>query len=62
MADPADLTALLLAIAAGDRPLALALLDTSTVLATARLARRDEFFIAPCHAQVSAARQTIPGP
>jgi hypothetical protein len=52
VADPADLTALLLAIAAGDRPLALALLDTSPVLATARLARRDEFFCAGCHAQV----------
>jgi hypothetical protein len=50
--DPADLAALLMAISAGDRPLALAYLDSAPVLVTARLARRDEFFCAGCRAQV----------
>jgi hypothetical protein len=52
MADGADLTSLFVAIAAGDRTLARAFLDTAPPLATARLARRDEFFVAACHAQV----------
>jgi len=43
---------LLVAIAAGDRKLARAFLDTAPLLVTAQLARRDEFFIAECHAQV----------
>jgi ankyrin repeat protein len=47
-----DLSALLVAIAAGDGALVRAALDAAPVLATARLARRDEFFIAGCHAQV----------
>jgi hypothetical protein len=45
---------LLAAIAAGDRHLATASLDAAPLLVTARLARRDEFFIARCHAQVYA--------
>jgi hypothetical protein len=49
-----DLSALLVAIAAGDSALVRAALDAAPVLATARLARRDEFFIAGCHAQVYA--------
>jgi len=40
------------AVAAGDRTLARTLLDTAPPLATACLARRDEFFVAACHAQV----------
>ena len=52
MADTADLSRLLVAIAAGDRTLARSFLDTAPLLVTARLARRDEFFIAECHAQV----------
>jgi ankyrin repeat protein len=39
------------AIAAGDRALARTLLDAVPSLVTARLARRDEFFIDRCHAQ-----------
>jgi hypothetical protein len=52
MADIEDLARLLVAIAAGDRTVVRASLDTAPMLATARLARRDEFFIAECHAQV----------
>ena len=52
MADTADLPRLLAAIAAGDRTLARAFLDAAPLLVAARLARRDEFFIAECHAQV----------
>jgi len=52
MADTADLPRLLAAIAAGDRTLARAFLDAAPLLVSARLARRDEFFIAECHAQV----------
>jgi len=47
-----DLPGLLVAIAAGDSALVRASLDDAPALATARLARRDEFFIADCHAQV----------
>lgn len=47
-----DLAGLLLAIAAGDHSVVTASLDAAPLLATARLARRDEFFIAECHAQV----------
>jgi len=47
-----DLSGLLVAIAAGDSALVRASLDAAPALATARLARRDEFFIAYCHAQV----------
>lgn len=43
---------LLVAIAAGDRSLPRSLLNSHPSLATARLARCDEFFIAQCHAQV----------
>jgi hypothetical protein len=50
--DDADLTSLLVAIAAGDRTLARALLDTTPPLVTARLARGDEFFLTACRAQV----------
>ena len=52
MADVEDLARLLVAIAAGNRPVVRASLDTAPLLATARLPRRDEFFIAQCHAQV----------
>ena len=52
MADIADLARLLVAIAAADRATTSALLDAVPSLATAPLARRDEFFIAECHAQV----------
>ncbi len=47
-----DLPGLLVAIAAGDNALVRASLDAAPALATARLARSDEFFIADCHAQV----------
>lgn len=47
-----DLSGLLVAIAAADGALVRASLDAAPALATARLARRDEFFIAHCHAQV----------
>lgn len=43
---------MLVAIAAGNSALVRASLETAPALATARLARRDEFFIAHCHAQV----------
>ena len=52
MADGADLARLLVAIAAGDRVLARTMLDDVPSLVTARLARRDEFFIDRCRAQV----------
>jgi ankyrin repeat protein len=52
VADSTDLVRLLMAIAAGDRTLARSLLDAQPQLATARVARRDEFFLARCHAQV----------
>src|SRR6478672_13152828 len=47
-----ELARLLLAIAAGDHSLVTASLDAAPALATARLGRRDEFFIAECHAQL----------
>jgi hypothetical protein len=47
-----DLSGLLMAIAAGDSALVRASLDAEPALATAALARRDEFFIARCHARV----------
>jgi hypothetical protein len=52
MADTPDLPHLLVAIATGDHPLTHSLLKSAPSLATAQLARRDEFFIARCHAQV----------
>ena len=50
----AELVDLLLAIASGDRPLVRASLDSAPSLATARLARTDERFVAECHAQLYA--------
>jgi hypothetical protein len=47
-----DLAGLLAAIAAGDGAAVWASLDVAPALATARLARQDEFFIEHCHAQV----------
>jgi ankyrin repeat protein len=47
-----NLTSLLRAIANGDREAAATLLDTTPSLATARMARRDEFFLAERLAQV----------
>ena len=52
MAVTKDLPGLLVVIAAGDSALVRASLDAAPALATARLTRRDEFFIADCHAQV----------
>jgi len=52
MADTADVAALFVAVAAADRTVVGASLDAAPLLATARLARRDEFFIAECHAQL----------
>ncbi|MDR2983374.1 MAG: ankyrin repeat domain-containing protein [Nocardiopsaceae bacterium] len=52
MPDSADLAGLLIAIAAEDRALARTMLDAAPLLAAAGLARREEFFIARCHAQV----------
>jgi hypothetical protein len=52
VADSAGLTRLLVTIAASDRGLARTLLDAAPSLVTARLARRDEFFLDRCHAQV----------
>jgi ankyrin repeat protein len=46
------LARLLVAIAAGDHWLVTASLEAAPALATARLGRRDEFFIAECRAQV----------
>jgi hypothetical protein len=50
--DRSELGALFVAIAEGGRTSARALLDSTPSLATARLARREEFFIPRCHAQV----------
>jgi Ankyrin repeats (many copies) len=47
-----ELPGLLLAIAAGDSALVRASLAAAPAMATARLARREEFFIDRCHAQV----------
>jgi len=47
-----DLPGLLAAIAAGDSALVRASLGAAPALAAARLARRDEFFLAPCRGQV----------
>jgi hypothetical protein len=52
MANTADLATLFVAIAAGDRTIVGASLHAAPLLATARLSRRDEFFIAECHVQV----------
>ena len=52
MADRPELANLFLAIAGGDQQVARALLDATPSLATAALGRREEFFIARCHAQV----------
>jgi ankyrin repeat protein len=54
MAGTDDLAAFLVAIAAGDRTVVSTSLDATPGLATACLARRDEFFIAECRAQVYA--------
>lgn len=51
MADTTDLTTLFVAIAAGDRTDVCASLAATPSLATATLARGDEFFIAECQAQ-----------
>ena len=47
-----EMTRLMVAIAAGDRRAAVGLLDATPSLATARLARSDEFFVAERLAQV----------
>jgi len=47
-----DLTRLLVAVANLDHKAAVDLLNATPSLATARLARRDEFFLAECLAQV----------
>jgi hypothetical protein len=52
VADPARLPDLFRAIAAGDRATIGRRLADEPALATARLARGDEFFIPECHAQV----------
>ena len=52
VADSTDLASLLVAIAAGDRVLAGTLLEAAPPLVTARLARRDEFFLDRCQVQV----------
>jgi hypothetical protein len=52
MANVEDLARLLVVIAVGTRPVVRASLDAQPWLATARLAREDEFFIPECHAQV----------
>ena len=49
-----DLARLMAAIGAGDGPLARAMLDQAPELATARLDRRDEFFLASCRVQLYA--------
>lgn len=51
VAQSSELVRLLRAIAAGDRVLAESMLDADLALATARLARGDEFFAEPCRAQ-----------
>ncbi len=50
--DSERLAELFVAIAAGEHAIVRASLETAPWLATARLARGDEFFIAECHAQV----------
>jgi hypothetical protein len=52
MAHVEDLAGVLVAIAAGDRAVVRAALDAAPALVTARLARRDEFFLAGCGAQL----------
>ena len=52
MAHVDDLAGVLVAIAAGDRAVVRASLDAAPSLVTARLARRDEFFLAECGAQL----------
>jgi hypothetical protein len=52
MANVEDLARLLVVIAVGSRTVVRASLDAQPWLATARLARADEFFIPECHAQV----------
>ncbi len=52
MADVEELPRLLLAIAAGSEAVVRAALDDEPLLATASLARGDEFFIEECHVQV----------
>ena len=52
MANKSELPRLLMAIAAGDDSLTYSLLNSVPSLATAQLARSDEFFIAHCHAQI----------
>ena len=52
MAGVSDLASLLRAIGTGDRAVVTELLDAAPSLATARLLRSDEFFIAECHAQL----------
>jgi hypothetical protein len=52
MAHVEYLAGLLAAIAAGDRPVVRASLEAAPALVTARLARRDEFFLDACHAQL----------
>jgi hypothetical protein len=47
-----DLASLLRAIGAGERAVAMELLEATPSLVMARLLRSDEFFIAECHAQV----------
>lgn len=54
MARVEDLAGLLVAIAAGDRPVVRASLEAAPSLVSARLARRDEFFLGECHAQLYA--------
>jgi ankyrin repeat protein len=49
-----DLARLLAAIAAGDHSVVTASLDAAPLLATAGLARRDEFFITECHVHAAA--------
>lgn len=54
MAGSDDLVPLLVAIAAGDHSAVTARLDAAPGLATARLGRAEEFFLAECRAQVYA--------
>jgi hypothetical protein len=54
MANIDDLARLLVAIAAGDRPVVRASLDAAPLLATVRLARRDEWRTAPTSAPATA--------
>ncbi len=54
MADRAGLVALIAAIAAGERETVRGMLDAAPELATARVARPEEFFAAQCRAQVYA--------